>query len=253
MTRPVQPIQVTNARPEAFVLDPRRTAVLVIDMQNDFGAPGGMFDAAGIDISGIRAVVPATARVLAAARDAGMPVVYLKMAFRPDLSDAGGPEAPNRIKHAWLRVGETSSAAPDGRPSRVLVRDCWNTDILQELAPAPGDVVLYKHRYSGFYDTALDAELRKRGIDSLVVTGCTTSVCVDATVRDAMYRDYRCLLLEDCTAEPLGAGTARSNHEASLLTLQALFCWIVPSQAFLDALTSPPVRPATLAMASRSA
>jgi ureidoacrylate peracid hydrolase len=226
------------ARPAGFGFDPAATAVLVIDMQNDFGAPGGMFDAAGIDISAIRAAVPPTARVLAAARQAGIAVVYLKMAFRPDLSDAGGPEAPNRIKHQPLRAGEPTTA-PDGSPSRVLVRDCWNTDILPDLAPAPGDVMLYKHRYSGFFGTDLDAELRRRGVDTLVVTGCTTSICVDATIRDAMYRDYRCLLLEDCTAEPLGADTPRGNHEATLLALQVLFCWIAPSQAFLEAVRVP--------------
>jgi ureidoacrylate peracid hydrolase len=227
-----------EARPSAFAFQPARTAVLVIDMQNDFGAPGGMFDAAGIDISGIRAAVPPTGRVLAAARAAGIAVVYLKMAFRPDMSDAGGPAAPNRIKHMPLHAG-APSVAPDGSPSRVLIRDCWNTDILPELAPGPDDLILYKHRYSGFFETELDAELRRRGIDTLVVTGCTTSICVDATIRDATYRDYRCLLLDDCTAEPLGAGLARSNHEATLLALETLFCWTAPSRAFLAAVGVP--------------
>jgi ureidoacrylate peracid hydrolase len=204
-------------------------------MQNDFGAPGGMFDAAGIDISGIRAAVAPTRRALAAARAAGMAVIYLKMAFRPDLSDAGAPGSPTWIKHLPLRAGQPSRA-PDGSPSRVLVRDCWNTDILPELAPEPGDTVLYKHRYSGFFRTALDEVLQAAGIDTLVFTGCTTSVCVEATFRDAMHRDYRCLLLEDCTAEPIGAGLTRGNHEASLLAIQLLFGWVATSAAFAQAL-----------------
>lgn len=227
-----------EARPSAFPVVPARTAVIVVDMQNDFGAPGGMFDFAGIDISGIRAVVPTTSRVLETARREGITVVYLKMAFMADLSDAGTPDSPNWIKHLGLRAGEESKA-PDGSPSRILIRDCWNTDILEELAPEPNDVVLYKHRFSGFFQTALDQTLRDRGIDTLVFTGCTTSVCVDSTFRDAMFRDYRCLLLEDCTAEPIGAGLQRSNHEATLMVLEILFGWIATSAAFLAAIKTP--------------
>lgn len=217
------------ARPEPFDLDVSKTAVLVIDMQNDFGAKGGMFDRAGVDIGGIRAVIPAVQSALAASRSAGLPIVYLKMAFRPDLSDAGPPGGPNLIKHGPLHVG-ASITAPNGRPSRILVRDTWNTDVIPELEPEPNDIVLYKTRFSGFYNTDLHERLRSRGIDTLIVTGCTTSVCVESTVRDAMFRDYRCLLLEDCMAEPVGSKEVRTNHQASLLAMQILFAWVSDSQ-----------------------
>jgi ureidoacrylate peracid hydrolase len=217
-----------EARPEAITIDTGQTAALVVDMQNDFGAKGGMFDRAGIDISVIRGVIEPTARVLAAARNAGISVVYLKMGYRPDLSDLGAPDAPNRVKHEALGVG-TAVTAPDGRASRVLVRDTWNTDIVDELTPHAADVVLYKTRYSGFYGTDLDDILRSRGVTSLIVTGCTTSICVDSTIRDAMFRDYRCVLVEDCAAEPIGHGLSRSNHEASLLNVQLLFGWVTSS------------------------
>src|SRR5581483_8633382 len=91
-------------------------------------------------------------------------------------------------------------------------------------------------RYSGFFETQLDTMLRERGIDSLAFTGCTTSVCVDSTLRDAFYRDYRCLLLSDCTGEPIGSNLARSNHEASLLVIETLFGWVSDSRSFLRAL-----------------
>jgi ureidoacrylate peracid hydrolase len=122
------------ARPEAVQVEPARCAVLVIDMQNDFGARGGMFDRAGIDISPVERAVEPTARVLAAARSAGLPVVYLQMQHRHDLADAGGPDAPHRIKHRPLAVGEAVTA-PDGRASRILVAGTWNTEILPRLAP----------------------------------------------------------------------------------------------------------------------
>lgn len=226
-----------EARPEPLTIDLAKTAVLVIDMQNDFGSKGGMFQRAGIDISSIRAVVPDVRTALGTARAASLPVVYLKMGFKPDLSDAGPATAPNLVKHAPLRVGEIVTA-PDGSRSRILVRDTWNTEIIPELRPQPQDAVLYKTRFSGFYRTELDDILRRRGIDTLIVTGCTTSVCVESTVRDAMFRDYRCIVLEDCTAEPIAATAPRSNHEASLLTMQILFGWISDSGKLTRALST---------------
>ena len=227
------------ARPEPLSIEPARTAVLVVDMQNDFAADGGMFARAGIPLDGIRAVVEPTARVLAGARRAGMTVVYLKMEFEPDLSNAGPPDAPNFLFHQALGAGE-AVVAPDGSPSRVLVKGTWNTEILPELTPERGDLVVSKHRYSGFFETDLDAILEERGISSLVFTGCTTSVCVDSTLRDAFFRDYRCLLLEDCAAEPIGSRLGRSTHEASLLVIEALFGWVASSAALLEALAAEP-------------
>lgn len=235
------------AQPDPIELAPASTAVLVVDMQNDFGSEGGMFHRAGIDIAPIQAAVTPTARVLAAARAAGIKIIYIKMEFRPDLSDAGPPGSPNRIRHALFGVG-TPVMAPDESKGRILIRDTWNTAIVDELTPEPDDIVVSKHRFSGFYQTDLDAILRTLGVTHLIVTGCTTSVCVESTIRDAMFRDYTCLLLEDCTAEPVGYGLPRSNHEASLLVLQLLFCWISNSGAFLEAL-----RPAGFGSASLAA
>jgi ureidoacrylate peracid hydrolase len=212
-------------------------------MQNDFGAEGGMFERAGIPISAIRAVIAPTARVIAAARDAGIRIVYLKMQFEPDLSDAGAPDAPNFLVHRRLGIGERVRTR-DGRSSSVLVRDTWNTEILTELAPQQEDIVVAKHRFSGFFDTELDAILKELGIASLIFTGCTTSVCVESTLRDAFFRDYRCLLLEDCTAEPIGSDLSRTNHEASVLVIETLFGWVADSAALEAALSAGREAPA---------
>lgn len=222
--------------PVAFPVE--ETAMLVVDMQNDFGHSEGMFAQAGIDVSGVQAVVPAIARALAAARGAGLKVVYLKMAFQPDLSDAGLPDVPSWFH--FMKVGEEVTA-PDGRSSRVLIRDTWNTDIMDGLTPEPDDLVVYKHRFSGFFETDLDATLRGLGIRNLVFVGCTTSVCVESTLRDASFRGYHCLLLEDCTAESLGADEVRTNYDASLLTIQTLFGSVADSSAFIAAAERLPV------------
>jgi ureidoacrylate peracid hydrolase len=224
-----------DAKPEAVTFDPAKSAVIVVDMQNDFGAEAGMFARAGIDIAPIQAVVEPTRRVLAAARRAGITVVYLKMAYRPDLSDAGAEDSPSGIKNLPFRVGEATTA-PDGTPSRVLIRDTWNTEIVPELAPEPGDLIVYKHRYSGFFETELDELLKDRSIKHLVFTGCTTSVCVESTVRDAFFRDYVSVILEDCVAEPIGADLPRTNHDATLLLMQILFGWVSGSEEFVTAL-----------------
>ena len=231
------------ARPGPFELDPGATAVVVVDMQHDFASPSGMFDRAGIDITRVQAIVPNVAAVLDAARGAGVPVVYLKMGFDPDLTDAGYPTSPTWLKHVPLDVG-AEVLSPNGEPSRILIRDCWNTDIISELTPEPGDVVVYKTRYSGFFRTELDDVLRDRGVHTLVLVGATTSVCVESTVRDAMFLDYHCLVISDATAEPIGADTSRSNHEASLLTLELLFAHVATSADLVASLDAAATLPA---------
>jgi ureidoacrylate peracid hydrolase len=229
-----------EAKPEPITIDTAQTALIVVDMQNDFCSKGGLFDRAGVNISAVQEAAGPTRKVLSAAREAGIKIVYLKMGFRADLSDLGSTDSPNRIRHLHFGVGQPCSA-PDGRQGRFLIRDTWNTDVIEELRPQPEDIVLYKHRFSGFYQTELDQILCSLGIKNLIFTGCTTSVCVESTIRDALFRDYRCVLLADCVAEPIGNDLARSNHEASLLTIQALFGWVSDSERFESALQASPL------------
>jgi len=225
-----------DAKPAQIAIETTKTAVIVVDMQNDFGSKGGMFDRASIDISMIQKAVGPTAKVLKAARKANIKIVYLKMGFRADLSDLGAPDSVTGMRHIQrMHVGSTIKA-PDGNESRILVRDTWNTDILEELKPQAGDIEMYKHRFSGFYQTDLDTVLGKLDIKHLIFTGCTTSVCVDSTIRDAMCRDYQPVLLADCTGEPIGYGLPRSNHDASLLTIEVLLGWVSDSEEFVKAL-----------------
>ena len=228
-------VLILDAKPAPISIETSRTAVLVVDMQNDFGSKGGMFDRAGLDISLIQATVYPTSKAVRAARNARIPIVYLKMGFRPDLSDLGTVDSPNRTRHLHFGVGQKMSA-PDGTEGRFLIRDTWNTDIIAELKPKTEDTIVYKHRFSGFFETELDEVLKSLGVKYLIITGCTTSVCVESTVRDAMFRDYSCVLLEDCMGEPIGNDLPRSNHEASLLTMQMLFGWVSNSEEFVKSL-----------------
>jgi ureidoacrylate peracid hydrolase len=152
-----------------------------------------------------------------------MPVIYTKVEYRRDLSNVGGPDSPNR-ELLGLGAGD------------FLIENTWNTDIVAELAPSPGDTILSKQRYSAFYGTDLEDVLQARAIRSLIFVGWTTSVCVESSVRDAFHRDYRSLVLEDCTAETVGRSQSRTNHEASLYVIQAQFGWVSTSSALLGGL-----------------
>ncbi len=224
-----------EAKPHPIALDTAKAAFIVVDMQNDFGSKGGLFDHGGVDIACIQKVVPAIARAIAVARKAGMKVIYLKMGFRPDLSDMGSDDAPNRVRHLHFGVGQPMKT-PDGKEGHFLVRDTWGTAIVSDLAPAPGDIEIWKTRFSGFYETELHATLKGLGAKQLVFTGCTTSICVESTVRDAMFRDYQCVLLRDCMAEPIGNSLSRTNHEASLLSTEVLVGWTASSDDFAKSL-----------------
>jgi ureidoacrylate peracid hydrolase len=225
------------AKPAPIEIDHARTAMIVVDMQNDFAAKGGLFDHAGVDISGARNAIPHIQASIVTARRAAIPVIYLKMGFQPDLSDLGAEDSVNRVRHLHFGVGQTAQT-PGGRTGRFLIRDTWNTDIVPELEPQQEDVVIYKTRFSGFYGTELDATLKKLGAKYLIFVGVTTCICIDSTVRDAMFRDYLCVLLSDCMSEPIGNQLARSNHDATLLAVETLLGWVSNSNEFVNAFGS---------------
>jgi ureidoacrylate peracid hydrolase len=150
-------------RPEWREIDPARTAVLVVDMQNAFASKGGMFDLSGIDIRGAQRLVEVIQRLLDASRHAGIPVVYLQMGYDRKLTTSGGPDSPNGHKELALRLIRR-------RPEltgRVLTEGQWDWEVVDELRPQADDLVVNKTRYSGFYGTPLDSMLRTRGIRTL--------------------------------------------------------------------------------------
>ncbi len=229
--RPKRVIKL-DAKPTRVELDLAQTAVVVVDMQNDFCSKGGDLDREGVDLSIIQRVIPTTRVALATARKAGLKIIYTKMGFQPDLSDVGVRGSRN-----WLNNRDVGAPvkSPDGTTSRVLIRDTWNTEIIPELKPEPGDTVIYKNRFSAFYQTELNAILKRWRTRFLIVVGCTTSVCVESTIRDAAFRDYSVVLLADCTAEPEGYGLPRNNYEASLSLIESLFGWTSTSEQFVQA------------------
>jgi ureidoacrylate peracid hydrolase len=189
--------------PETFgelELEPSKTALLVIDMQNDFVHPRGNFAARGVDISGANKLIPLVKRVIDACRQAPVKIIYTQHTFRPDFSDQG--KMYNEILYRRHGVIAEPGSGAEGQKVVRLVRGSWNTAIVDELAPLPGDIIIdAKHIFDCFYQTDLELVLRNLGIENLIFAGVTCSICVETTLRSAFHRDFRCLLVEDCTWE----------------------------------------------------
>jgi ureidoacrylate peracid hydrolase len=214
-----------EARPEPVEVDLSRSAVVVVDMQNAFASKEGMLDIAGADLSGAPAVVSVIGRILSAARRAQIPVVYLQMGYKADLSDSGGPESPNWHKELGIRM---MNSRPELK-GKLVTEGTWDFAIVDELAPQSGDIVIVKTRYSGFSRTALDAELQGRGVRYLFFTGIATNVCVESTLRDAFFLDYWPILITDAS---MAAGPP-AVQEATLFNIESYFGWTIPSSEFL--------------------
>ena len=220
-------MKIIQAQPFDFEFDPSTTALLMIDMQRDFVEPKGFGEMLGNDVSLVRRCIAPCVRVLAAARQAGLFVIHTREGHRPDLSDC----LPAKL----TRGGKTfiGEAGPMGR---ILVRGEYGHDIIPELYPIEGEPIIDKPGKGAFFDTDLDLILRTRGIQSLIVCGVTTEVCVQTTAREANDRGFEVLVPEDCCASYFP-----EFHRVTLEMIQAqgaIVGWVSDAAHVVDALSS---------------
>ncbi|WPB86830.1 cysteine hydrolase family protein [Sediminicoccus rosea] len=219
-----------EALPGPFTFEPERTATIVIDMQRDFLEPGGFGAALGNDVTRLHTAIAPCAALLAASRAAGLLILHTREGHRPDLGDC--PPAKLTRSPPGMRIGDP------GPMGRILVRGEAGHDIIPELAPLPGEIVLDKPGKGAFWATDLEPILRHRGIEALLVAGVTTEVCVSTTVREANDRGFRCAVIGDACASYFP-----EFHAAALAMIHAqggIFGWVATSSAATAALRESP-------------
>ncbi len=206
------------ARPEPLGFVPRESALVVVDMQNAYASRGGYLDLAGFDVSGAASAIAGINKAVAAARAAGMQVVFLQNGWDKDYREAGGPGSPNFHKSNALK---TMRRQPE-LAGTLLARGGWDYELVDALHPESGDIIIHKTRYSAFYNTNFDSMLRARGIRTLVFTGIATNVCVESTLRDGFFLEYFGVVLADATHH---AGPD-FIQQASLYNIETFFGWV---------------------------
>lgn len=191
------------------LVDPEHTALVLIDIQNDFCSKDGTFDRSGYDVSLYSSMIPRTAHLLAAARRAGALCVFIQnTTLRGHMSDSP----------AQVRFRVRLSRDPAQSSLQYTEDGSWGQEFVPELAPGDGELVIKKFRSSGFVGTPLDLLLRSNGIETIVICGCTTEGCVESTARDGMFMDYYIVVVPDCVESD-----TREQHEASLTLMRARF------------------------------
>jgi len=221
-------VTLVQAEPEAIEIDVSKTAVLVVDMQNAFVRRGGYFDLIGFDISATEKIIEPCQEIVRAAREKGIKIIYLQMGYSPDLSDSGGPNSP-----AWHKSrGLTLIRQRPELKGKLYIYGTWGANIIEELEPQQGDIVIRKQKYDGFIGTNLDIVLRTYGVKHLLFIGTATNICVESTLRHAFSLQYFPILVSDAVSQ-MGPS---STQEATIFNVRSTFGWVTTSENLLKAI-----------------
>jgi len=216
-----------QAEPEPIEIDLAVTSVIVIDMQNAFVSKGGFFDLTSIDISRSRQIIQPIKEICVAARAGQVKVIYVVFRYSPDLREMGNPDMP-----FWYKEASFYHEHPEWR-DRFLVRGTWGAEVVEELEPQKGDMVVEKIKYSAFFGTGLNVALSSLGVKYLIFTGVATNICVEASIRDAYYYGYFPILISDAAAQ-IGPPFLQ---EATVFNVITCYGWVTGWREFLGALS----------------
>ena len=220
--------QTIDAEPEPITLDLLKAALIIVDMQNAFVKKGGYLDLAGHDISATQRIITPCRKLITALRPKGVKIIYFQMGYSPDLSDKGPSDSPGVLKSRVLNFINQHPEAKD----KVYIYSTWGAEIIDELTPQPGDIIIKKQRYDGFFGTNLDLTLRTLDIKYLFFVGTATNICVESTIRHAFFLDYFPILVSDAVSH-MGPSI---THQATLINVQSTFGWVTNSDNLLHAI-----------------
>lgn len=219
---------IIKAEPESIEIEISKAAILVVDMQNAFISEGGYFDLLGHDLFNARNIIEPCKIILNLAREKGIKIIYLQMGCSPDFSDAGHPNSPYRLKSRALNLIREH---PEWR-EKIYIYGTWGADIIKELEPQPGDILIRKQKYDGFIGTNLDIILRTNNIKYLLFIGIATNICVESTIRHAFFLDYFPILISDAVSH-IGP---KFIHESSISNVKSTFGWVTNTENLIIAL-----------------
>jgi ureidoacrylate peracid hydrolase len=217
-----------EAKPEKIEIDLARAAIIVVDMQNAFVCRGGYFDQIGYDISGTEKIIRPCKEIISVGRQKGIKVIYLQMGYSPDFSDSGGSNSPGCFKSRALTLISERPELKD----RLHIYGTWGAEIIDDLKPQQGDVIVRKQKHDGFIGTNLDIILRTYEIKYLLFIGTATNICVESTFRHAFSLGYFSILISDA-ASPIGPPF---TQDATIFNIQSIFGWVTTSEKLLSAI-----------------
>lgn len=219
-----------QASPQPILVDLARATVLVVDMQNAFLHKGGYFDLVGLDITPMQRIIEPCRKIIHAAYAASIRIIYLQMGCSPDLSDKGSSDSPGSIKSRGLSM---MKGHPEWK-EKFYFYGTWGAEIIEELKPREGDIVVKKQKHDGFIGTNLDIILRTLGAKYLFFVGIATNICVESTLRHAFSLDYFPILVSDAVSQ-MGSNI---TQEATIFNVQSTFGWVANTEDLLYAIHS---------------
>jgi ureidoacrylate peracid hydrolase len=221
-----QDILSLPAEPHPLEINIKRTAVIIVDMQNAFVKEGGMFQKWGIDISANQAVIKPIQQIISLARVKSWKVIYIAHRYSPDLREGGNPISVNRMRSVPIKYYKEFPEMKD----KTIIRDTWGATIIDELKPLEGDILVEKPRYSAFFSTNLDLILRTYDLKYLLFTGIATNTCVEHSIRDAYNLEYLPILVSDAT---MNTGPPFVK-EATFFNIKLNYGWLTTTEKVLD-------------------
>lgn len=218
-----------ETEPEPLDIDLKRSALVIVDMQNAFVAKGGMFDLRGFDVTPIQNVIDPILRIYRQARNRLAKVIHVVHVLSPDLREVG-PDSS-----FWYKSVKLYRENPDWQ-DKFIIRGTWGAEIVDPLEPGEGDLIVEKPRFSAFFGTNLDTILKTHNLKYLFFTGCATNICIEASIRDAANLGYFPILVSDASVN----NGPPFMQESTVFNIKLCFGWVTNTENLLKGMTSPP-------------